>query len=142
MATNDQARTLNAAIREQVVASGHVDDDTVATTGTGQRVGVGDLIVTRDTDHDVVVANRNTWTVTAVHADGSLIVTPTSGSGLAGDRTLPAGYVSRHRRHIELGYAGTVHGIPGETAHTGHLVRRAHQRRQRLRRRDPRPHRQ
>ena len=60
MATNDQARTLNAAIREQVVGSGHVDDDTVATTGTGQRVGVGDLIVTRDNDHDVDVANRHT----------------------------------------------------------------------------------
>lgn len=60
MATNDQARTLNAAIREQVVGSGHVDDDTVATTGTGQRVGVGDLIVTRDNDHDVDVANRDT----------------------------------------------------------------------------------
>jgi len=64
VATNDQARTLNAAIREQVVASGHVDDDTVATTGTGQRVGVGvgvgDLIVTRDNDHDVDVANRDT----------------------------------------------------------------------------------
>ena len=44
MATNDQARTLNAAIREQVVAS----------------VGVGDLIVTRDNDHDVDVANRDT----------------------------------------------------------------------------------
>jgi hypothetical protein len=113
VATNDQARALNAAIREQVVASGHVDDDTVATTGTGQRVGVGDLIVTRDNDHDVNVANRDTWTVTAAHADGSLIVTPTSGSGLADDRTLPAGYVSRHRRHIELGYAGTVHGIQG-----------------------------
>jgi exodeoxyribonuclease V alpha subunit len=60
VATNDQARTLNAAIREQVVGSGHVDDDTVATTGTGQRVGVGDLIVTRDNDHDVDVANRDT----------------------------------------------------------------------------------
>jgi exodeoxyribonuclease V alpha subunit len=60
VATNDQARTLNAAIREQVVGSGHVDDDTVATTGTGQRVGVGDLIVTRDNDHDVDVANRHT----------------------------------------------------------------------------------
>ena len=60
MATNDQARTLNAAIREQVIGSGHVDDDTVATTGTGQRVDVGDLIVTRDNDHDVDVANRDT----------------------------------------------------------------------------------
>lgn len=60
MATNDQARTLNAAIREQVVGSGHVDDDTVATTDTGQRVGVSDLIVTRDNDHDVDVANRDT----------------------------------------------------------------------------------
>ncbi len=123
VATNDQSRALNAAIRDQLVGTGDVDDgstgNNVATTSTGQRVGAGDLIATRDNDRDVDVANRDTWTVRAVHGDGALTVAPTAGSSLAGDRTLPPGYVSRH---VELGYAGTVHGVQGETAHAGHLV--------------------
>ena len=119
VATNEQARTLNTATRDQLVASGDVDDELVATTGTGQRVGAGDLVVTRDNDVDVDVANRDTWTVLAVHHDGSLTVTPTAGSGVTGERALPAGYVSRH---VELGYAGTVHAVQGQTAHAGHLV--------------------
>ncbi len=119
VATNDQARALNAAIRGQLVATGDVDDTTVATTSVGQRIGAGDLIATRDNDRDADVANRDTWTVLAVHDAGSLTVTPTAGSGLAGERTLPPGYVSRH---VELGYAGTLHSVQGETAHAGHLV--------------------
>jgi len=119
VATNESAGQLNAAVRAQLVTTGDVADDTVATTTGGARIGAGDLIVTRRNDLDVEVANRDTWTVTSVHGDGALTVTPTAGSGLAGQRTLPAGYV---RRHVELGYAGTVHGVQGQTAHTGHLV--------------------
>jgi exodeoxyribonuclease V alpha subunit len=123
VATNEAARALNAAIRDQLVATGDVDDGqtggTVATTGTGQRIGAGELIATRDNDREVDVANRDTWTVLTVHQDGSLTVAPTAGSGLAGDRTLPASYVNRH---VELGYAGTLHSVQGQTTHTGHLV--------------------
>jgi len=108
VATNEQARVLNAGIRGRLVAAGDVDDATVATTGTGQRIGVGDLVVTRHNDRDVDVANRDTWSVTAVHDDGALTVTPTRGSGLAGQRAVPAGYVNRH---VELGYAATVHAV-------------------------------
>jgi len=119
VATNEQARVLNAAIRGQLVAAGDVDDVAVATTGTGQRIGVGDLVVTRHNDRDVDVANRDTWSVSAVHDDGALTVTPTSGNGLAGERAVPAGYVNRH---VDLGYAATVHGVQGDTTQTGHLV--------------------
>jgi len=123
VATNDQAHALNAAIREQLVTTGDVDDGNtggnVVTTSAGQRVGTGDLIATRGNDRDADVANRDTWTVTAVHADGALTVAATAGSGLAGDRTLPPGYVNRH---VELGYATTIHGVQGQTAAAGHLV--------------------
>ncbi len=119
VATNEQARALNSAIRDQLVASGDVDDATVATTGTGQRLGAGDLVATRVNDVDLGVANRDTWTVLAAHRDGSLSVTPTVGSAAAGERTLPAGYVNRH---VQLGYAGTIHSVQGETAHAAHLV--------------------
>ena len=119
VATNEQAGQLNAAIRGRLVTVGDVDDEAVATTGTGQRIGVGDLVVTRQNDRDVDVANRDTWSVTVVHADGALTVTPTTGSGLTGQRSVPAGYVNRH---VELGYAATVHGVQGATTQTGHLV--------------------
>jgi len=119
VATNEQAHALNAAIRGRLVTVGDVDDAAVATTGAGQRIGVGDLVVTRQNDRDVDVANRDTWSVTAVHADGALTVTPTRGSGLTGSRAVPAGYVNRH---VELGYAATVHGVQGATTQTGHLV--------------------
>jgi len=119
VATNEQAGQLNAAIRGRLVAAGDVDDEAVAVTGAGQRIGVGDLVVTRHNDRDVDVANRDTWNVSAVHDDGALTVTPTRGSGLAGERAVPAGYVNRH---VDLGYAGTVHGVQGDTTQTGHLV--------------------
>jgi len=119
VATNEQAHALNAGIRGRLVAAGDVDDAAVATTGTGQRIGVGDLVVTRQNDRDVDVANRDTWSVTVVHADGALTLTPTTGSGLTGQRSVPAGYVNRH---VELGYAATVHGVQGATTQTGHLV--------------------
>ena len=142
VATNEAAHALSVAIREQLVATGHVDDGqhsqrgqhgegstvatTVVTTAAGQRVGAGDLITTRSNDRDVDVANRDTWTVTAVHPDGRLTVTPTGATRAAhqaaGDstpRVLPAGYVNQH---VELGYATTVHGVQGETTDTAHLV--------------------
>ena len=123
VATNEAAGQLNAAIRDQLVATGHVDDGqsggTVATTSTGQRLGVGDRIATRSNDRDVDVANRDTWIVTAVHPDGSLTITGTASTAAAGHRTLSASYVNRH---VELAYATTIHGVQGETAPAGHLV--------------------
>ena len=139
VATNEAAHALSVAIREQLVATGHVDDgqhgpggdggdSTVAITAAGQRVGTGDLIATRSNDRDLDVANRDTWTVTAVHPDGSLTVTPAGSTVPSGDtaaagdtapRVLTADYVNQH---VELGYATTVHGVQGETADTAHLV--------------------
>ena len=74
--TREQAAELNAAIRERLVADGRVDDRTVAVTGAGQRIGAGDRIATRRNDRDLGVANRDTWTVTAVGRNGGLLVTP------------------------------------------------------------------
>jgi len=110
---------LNAAIRGRLVAAGDVDDTAVATTRAGQRIGAGDLVVTRQDDRDVDVANRDTWTVTAVHDDSALALTPIRGSGLTGSRSVPAGYVNRH---VELGSAATVYAVQGATTQTGHLV--------------------
>lgn len=64
---------LNAAIRDRRFTDGHLEDDTV-TTGAGERVGVDDTIITRRNDRTLGVANRETWTVTGLGGDGSLIV--------------------------------------------------------------------
>ncbi|WP_448611817.1 hypothetical protein [Geodermatophilus sp. URMC 60] len=74
--TREQAAELGAAIRERLVADGCVDDRAAVTTRVGQRIGAGDRIVTRRNDRDLGVANRDTWTVTAVGRHGDVVVTP------------------------------------------------------------------
>ncbi|TFV62125.1 TrwC relaxase [Geodermatophilus sp. DF01-2] len=128
--TREQAGELNAAVRDRSVADGRVDDTHAVTTGAGQRIGVGDRIATRRNDRNLGVANRDTWAVTAVDAQGNLTVTPTAlprgdvPPGVvtpagARQRILPAGYVTEH---VELAYATTVHGAQGDTVLAAHLV--------------------
>jgi len=112
--TREQAAGLNAAIRDRLVAAGLVEDTITVTAAGGQPVGVGDLVATRRNDRTADVANRDTWTVTAVDADGGLTV-----AGPAGPRTLSPAYVAGH---VELAYASTVHGVQGDTARAGHLL--------------------
>jgi exodeoxyribonuclease V alpha subunit len=112
--TREQAAALNAAIRDRRVGAGLVSDRVVATTTVGERLGAGDIVATRRNDTALRVANRDQWTVTAVHDDGALTVT-----GTHGQRVLPAAYV---REQVQLAYASTVHGAQGDTTSTGHLV--------------------
>jgi len=112
--TREQVADLNGHIRERLVAAGHVDDTRVVTTWAGERIGVGDQIVTRRNDRDADVANRDTWTVTGLRTDGGAVV-----AGSRGQRVLPAVYV---RDHVELAYASTVYGAQGATTDAAHLV--------------------
>ncbi len=112
--TREQVAELNASIRERLVAAGHLTDTTTVTTWAGERVGVGDHVVTRHNDTGTDVANRDTWTVTGLRDDGTLLVT-----GRSGHRVLPAGYV---RDHVQLGYASTIYGAQGVTTGAAHLV--------------------
>ena len=115
--TREQVTALNGAIRDRLVAAGHVDDRRGVATGAGERLGVGDQVMTRRNDRDLQVANRDTWTITGIDHDGTLSIYNRDAGG--GSRTLPAAYV---REHVELAYATTVHGAQGETTHTGHLL--------------------
>jgi hypothetical protein len=112
--TREQAAALNSTIRERLVDEGFVDDRHTASGRAGQPVGAGDVIATRRNDPQLDVANRELWTVTGAHADGTLIV-----AGERGRRVLPAEYVCAH---IELAYATTAHGAQGATAATAHLA--------------------
>ena len=114
--TREQTAALNGAIRDRLLAAGRLDDTRAVVTKAGERVGVGDQVATRRNDRDLGVTNRDTWTITAIGADGSLALRGRRPTDL---RTLPARYA---REHVELAYATTVYGAQGETTGTGHLM--------------------
>lgn len=70
------------------------------------------------TPRDLGVANRDTWTVIGVDADGCRQL-----AGRANQAHVPATYV---RDHPELAYATTVYGAQGETVDQAQVDRRDH----------------
>lgn len=117
--TLDQVHTLNVEIRARLVDAGVVDDHRTTTTDAGQGIGAGDLIATRRNNTTLDVANRDTWTVTAVHRDGQVTVTPAGSNTATGERELTPAYV---REHVELAYATTTHGVQGDTLTASHVA--------------------
>lgn len=112
--TREQTAALNGAIRDRLVETGHVDDMRTITNQAGERIGVGDRVTTRHNDRHLGVANRDTWTLTAI-SDLHLALRDRRGEV----RSVPAAYAVKH---LELAYATTVYGAQGETTGTGHLV--------------------
>ena len=117
--TREQTTALNGAIRDRLLAAGHLDDTHTVVTKTGERLGVGDRVATRRNDRDLGVTNREVWTITAIGADGVDGSLTLRGRRATDLRTVPAGYA---REHVELAYATTVYGAQGETTSTGHLM--------------------
>ena len=83
-------------------------------------IGRGDVIQTRRNDADVQVANRQTWTVQNVGADGTVWAAE-NGSGRKHQRTvcLPTEYVTEH---THLAYASTAYGVQGATVPESHTI--------------------
>lgn len=119
-ATNDEARELNALIRENRVRAGLVDDARTVEGSDGLSMGGGDLIQTRRNDAEVGVTNRQTWIVQQVGNDGDLWVRDAA-SERKGQHTvrLPAAYVVEH---AHLAYAATAYGVQGLTAPESHTI--------------------
>ncbi len=119
-ATNDEARELNALIRENRVRAGLVDDARTVEGSDGLSMGRGDLIQTRRNDAEVGVTNRQTWIVQQVGNDGDLWVRDAA-SERKGQHTvrLPAAYVVEH---AHLAYAATAYGVQGLTAPESHTI--------------------
>jgi len=112
--TREQTTALNGAIRDRLVAAGHVDETRVHVTHAGERLGIGDRVATRRNDRDLRVANRDTWTIATIGDDGALAL-----RGRRGARVVPAAYA---RDEVELAYATTVYGAQGETTGEGHVA--------------------
>ena len=113
--TREQVAGLNAAIRDQRRAdTGTATATHSIATARGERIGLGDRVATRRNDPDLGVANRQTWTVTGIGEDGSLVL-----HGRGRDREIPAEYATRF---VELAYATTVHGAQGDTVDHAHVA--------------------
>jgi conjugative relaxase-like TrwC/TraI family protein len=120
--TNGHVDLLNATIQSRRIVNGGLDRDTVVAIGGGEQAHVGDVVATRRNDRRLLtsagepVRNRELWTVTATHLDGSLTVTHNDTHGHV---TLPVGYV---QEHVRLGYAATEHGYQSDTVTAGYSL--------------------
>ncbi|WP_341579181.1 MobF family relaxase [Microbacterium schleiferi] len=118
--SNDEARAVNARIRDERAARGEVDGHRTATGSDGLPIGVGDVIQTRKNNTGIGVANRQNWIVQHVEQDGTLRVRE-AGNGRKRQRTvlLPAEYVAEH---AHLSYAATAYGAQGATVTGSHTI--------------------
>ncbi|WP_221934850.1 MobF family relaxase [Georgenia yuyongxinii] len=112
----EQVAELNAAIRHHMQRDARVRRE--ITTAGGDRIGVGDRVATRRNDPGLQVVNRQTWTVTGIGKDGSLLL-----HGRGRDREIPVAYATRF---VELAYATTVYGAQGSTVTNAHVAMGEH----------------
>ena len=121
---------LNARAHRDRVTDGLVAPDGI-TTHIGAEIGVGDRVVTRTNDRRLRVdgggwvRNGDLWDVTAVHDDGALTLTRSTGPGRGGSGgsvRVPAEYAADH---VEHGYATTTHRAQGITTTTAHVLAHA-----------------
>ncbi|WP_249379782.1 MobF family relaxase [Actinotalea sp. K2] len=120
VATNDEARALNSAIREVRVRRGDVDDAHTTYGSDGLPIGAGDVVQTRRNQSDLGVANRQTWTVQHVTDDGGAWVRATAAGGVHGRSVrLPDQYVAEH---THLAYAATSYGVQSATTPRAHTI--------------------
>jgi conjugative relaxase-like TrwC/TraI family protein len=120
---NATVTELNARAQAYRVGTGALADGSAAALRDGLAARAGDVIVTRQNNRRLslnrgkdFVKNNDVWTVSAVHADGSLTARH---QGHAGMITLPAQYV---RENTMLGYAATIHRTQGLTCDTTHAL--------------------
>jgi conjugative relaxase-like TrwC/TraI family protein len=118
--TVDTVTRLNHLAQQARIRNGELDPDAPGLDVDGQRLLVGDEVVTRRndralrTDRGLMVKNRDHWTIETIHADRSVTLTSRTGTV-----QLPAGYVAEH---VELGYAQTSHATQGRTVDVGLLL--------------------
>ena len=115
VSSNEAADALNALVQDARARAGHTRTPATSVAGADGRVlRIGDRIMTRRNNTDLEVDNRDTWTVTKVHRDGSVTIVDD-----AKTRTLPRAYVEEH---THLAYAATTYGVQGATVDVGHAV--------------------
>lgn len=128
--TRDLVARLNKTARNTRLDGTPAPDEVAL--ADGNHVSEGDVILTRRNDRRLGVSgtdwvkNGDRWTITAISPNGSLHARHIR-SGL--HVALPREYVAKH---VELGYATTVHAAQGSTADVMHGVLTGHEDRQLL----------
>jgi hypothetical protein len=118
--SNDTVDRLNRLAQQTRINVGELNPREPRLRLGDHLVLVGDEVVTRRnnrslrTDRDLMVKNRDHWTVTAIQHDSSVTLV-----GPTGSIRLPADYVAEH---LELGYAQTSHANQGRTVDTALLL--------------------
>jgi hypothetical protein len=118
--TVDTVTRLNQAAQQTRIRNGELDPNAPGLDVDGQRLLVGDQVVTRRndrtlrSDRGVMVKNRDHWTIETIHTDKTLMLI-----GRTGTVRAPADYVTEH---VELGYAQTSHATQGRTVDTALLL--------------------
>ena len=120
VATNEDARALNARIQALRIERNELDHTRTVTGSDGLDIGAGDVIQTRKNDNLIGVANRQTFTVQHVTDDGTVYAVE-DGNDRKRQQTvkLPAEYAAEH---AHLAYASTAYGVQGVTTTGSHTV--------------------
>ncbi len=111
--TNAAVVALNNEAQWRRLDAGQLDADGKTLTVGPYRLHRGDLVATRRnnrelvTDRNLMVKNRDRWTIETIHRDGAITV-----EGRTGRVRLPAAYAAEH---VELAYAQTCHASQGRT---------------------------
>ncbi len=111
--TNAAVVALNNEAQWRRLDAGQLDAAGTTLAVGPYRLHPGDLVATRHndrtlvTDRQLMVKNRDRWTIEAIHRDGAITV-----EGRTGRVRLPADYVAEH---VELAYAQTCHASQGRT---------------------------
>ena len=111
--TNEHATLINHHIQKARLKAGALAGTPVA--AADGEIYIGDVVMTRRNDRTLTttagdpVRNRDRWTVTATHDDGTITARSHTSDATV---TLPAAYV---REFVQLAYAATEHGNQGIT---------------------------
>ncbi|WP_148280635.1 MobF family relaxase [Nocardia cyriacigeorgica] len=135
-ATHGTVTALNARARADRLTRNDTAPSAEVPLADGLCASVGDTIRTRHNDPRLRLGSRDwvrngyTWTVTAVHPNGSITASHRRSGGKPGASVwLPAEYV---RAHVRLGYAATIDSAQGITADTCHVALTGSETRQQL----------
>jgi len=122
--SNETVTRLNHTAQQALITAGQLTPSGLRlTTPAGDRLHVGDEIVTRRNQRTITttqqhsVKNRDRWTITQIEADGSILANQTGKP--AESVRLPANYV---QQHVQLGYAQTSHAAQGRTVDHALLI--------------------
>jgi hypothetical protein len=123
--SHDTCQELSQRIRDDLQHLGRVaSDGPEVALRNGARASVGDLIITRENDHRLDVANGDTWRVEAINGPAVVMRKLVDCDRVTGDRQYAKATVTYydHARSAELAYAITGHSAQGRTVHEAHAL--------------------